>query len=139
MKEEEEVTDEVVAEEEETTDEVVAEEDTTEEEVVSEEEVTEEEVVAEYDIEEDVNALLSGEELSEEFQEKARTIFEQQSTLRLLKSKKNWKQSMQNSLQKKLFLQKNHSLSELILTLSMLLTNGSPRTNSQLKQVSRLK
>ena len=76
MKEEEEVTDEVVAEEEETTDEVVAEEDTTEEEVVSEEEVTEEEVVAEYDIEEDVNALLSGEELSEEFQEKARTIFE---------------------------------------------------------------
>ena len=76
MKEEEEVTDEVVAEEDEITDEVVAEEDTTEEEVVSEEEVTEEEVVAEYDIEEDVNALLSGEELSEEFQEKARTIFE---------------------------------------------------------------
>jgi hypothetical protein len=30
----------------------------------------------EFDIEEDVNALLSGEELSEEFQEKARTIFE---------------------------------------------------------------
>jgi hypothetical protein len=30
----------------------------------------------EYNIEEDVNALLSGEELSEEFQEKARTIFE---------------------------------------------------------------
>jgi hypothetical protein len=30
----------------------------------------------EYDIEEDVNALLEGEELSEEFQEKARTIFE---------------------------------------------------------------
>jgi hypothetical protein len=28
------------------------------------------------DIEEDVNALLEGEELSEEFQEKARTIFE---------------------------------------------------------------
>ena len=75
MKEEEEVADEeVVAED--TTDEVVAEEETTEDEVVSEEEVTEEEVVAEYDIEEDVNALLSGEELSEEFQEKARTIFE---------------------------------------------------------------
>ena len=48
-----------------------SEEETTEEEVVSEEEV-----VAEYDIEEDVNALLAGEELSEEFQEKARTIFE---------------------------------------------------------------
>jgi len=34
------------------------------------------EMKEEYDIEEDVNALLSGEELSEEFQEKARTIFE---------------------------------------------------------------
>ena len=77
MKEEEEVADEeVVAEAEDTTDEVVAEEETTEDEVVSEEEVTEEEVVAEYDIEEDVNALLAGEELSEEFQAKARTIFE---------------------------------------------------------------
>jgi hypothetical protein len=43
-----------------------------EEEVVEEEYETEEE----YDIEEDVNALLAGEELSEEFQEKARTIFE---------------------------------------------------------------
>ena len=63
--------------------EVVAEEETTEEEVVSEEEVTEEEVVAEaeetepeFSIEEDVQALFEGEELSEEFQEKARTIFE---------------------------------------------------------------
>ena len=36
----------------------------------------EDEMKEEYDIEEDVNALLSGEELSEEFQEKARTIFE---------------------------------------------------------------
>jgi len=44
-----------------------------EEEIVSEsEEVTEESV----DIEEDVNALLGGEELSEEFKEKARVIFE---------------------------------------------------------------
>ena len=62
--------------EEETTDEVVAEEETTTEEVVAEEETTEEEVVAEYDIEEDVNALLGGEELSEDFKEKAKTIFE---------------------------------------------------------------
>ena len=30
----------------------------------------------EYDIEEDMNALFSGEELTEEFQEKAKTIFE---------------------------------------------------------------
>ena len=61
--------------------EIVAEEEETEEEVVTEEEATEEEVVAEapaveYNIEEDVEALLQGEELSEEFQEKARTIFE---------------------------------------------------------------
>ena len=77
MKEEEEVTDEVVAEAETSEEEVVAEAETTEEEVVSEEEVTEtEEIVAEYSVEEDVNALLAGEELSEEFQEKARTIFE---------------------------------------------------------------
>ena len=45
-----------------------------EEEIVSEsEEVTEEESI---DIDEDVNALLGGEELSEEFKEKARVIFE---------------------------------------------------------------
>ena len=31
-----------------------------------------EEIVAEYDIEEDVNALLGGEDLSEEFKEKAK-------------------------------------------------------------------
>ena len=73
VKEEEDLSnEEVVAEEETTEEEVVAEEETTEEEVVSEEEET----VEEYDIEEDVNALLAGEELSEEFQEKARTIFE---------------------------------------------------------------
>jgi hypothetical protein len=36
----------------------------------------EDEMKEEFDIEEDVNALLEGEELSEEFQEKARTIFE---------------------------------------------------------------
>ena len=51
-----------------------------EEEVVEEgegEEGEEEEVVEEeYDIEEDVNALMEGEELSEEFKEKAKTIFE---------------------------------------------------------------
>ena len=60
-------TEETIEEEEVTTDEVVAEEETTEEEVVAE---------SEYDIEEDVNALLGGEELSEEFKEKAKTIFE---------------------------------------------------------------
>ena len=71
VKEEEEIEDEVVAEEETAEEEVVAEEETTEEETVAEEEE-----VIEYDIEEDVNALLAGEELSEEFQEKAKVIFE---------------------------------------------------------------
>ena len=79
MKEEEELSDDSVIEEDQvTTDEVVAEEESTTDEVVAEEETTEEEVIAEeeIDIEADVNALLEGEELSEEFQEKARTIFE---------------------------------------------------------------
>ena len=72
VKEEEEIEDEVVAEEETAEEEeVVAEEETTEEETVAEEEE-----VIEYDIEEDVNALLADEELSEEFQEKAKVIFE---------------------------------------------------------------
>ena len=65
---------EVVSEEEVTEEEVVSEE----EEVASEEVVAEEEIVEEegFDIEADVQALLEGEELSEEFEEKARTIFE---------------------------------------------------------------
>ena len=63
MKEEEEVsTEETIEEEEVSTEDVVAEEET--------------ETVAEYDVDEDVNALLGGEELSEEFKEKAKTIFE---------------------------------------------------------------
>ena len=64
----------------EATDEVVAEEETSEEEVVAEaEETSEEEVIEEeetYDVQDDVKALLEGEELSEEFQKKATTIFE---------------------------------------------------------------
>ena len=93
MKEEEELdSEEVIEEDEEVTaeaEEVVSEEEATEaeEEVVAEEEESseEEEVVAEaeeieeeeeFDVSEDVTALLEGEELSEEFQEKARTIFE---------------------------------------------------------------
>ena len=84
VKEEEEKPEEVVSEEpakEEET--VVAEEPKKEgEEVVAEEETSEEEVVAEdaveeekINVEEDIEALIAGEELSEEFQEKARTIF----------------------------------------------------------------
>ena len=63
-KEETEVVDEVIEEEEQTTEEVVAEEETVEEETV------------EVNIEDDVNALFGGEELSEEFREKAKLVFE---------------------------------------------------------------
>jgi hypothetical protein len=56
---------------------VAKEEAEVEEEVLEEEEiVAEEEVTSEIDIEEDVNALLGGEELSEEFREKAKMVFE---------------------------------------------------------------
>lgn len=76
MKEEEEIEGEEISEEE------ISEEETTEEEVVAEAEetteevVAEEEITAEYNVDEDITALLQGEELSEEFEEKARTIFE---------------------------------------------------------------
>ena len=83
MKEEDQVEGDVVAEDEKVTDEVVSEEETTTDEVVSEEETTEtEEIVAEdeekieYSLEDDINALVEGEDLSEEFKEKAATIFE---------------------------------------------------------------
>ena len=90
MKEEEaEVEGEVVAEQPAQEEEVVAEEpesilrkkmadaikeseETTEEEEV----VAEQEEVIEVNVEDDINALIAGEELSEDFQEKARTIFE---------------------------------------------------------------
>ena len=91
MKEEEELDDEDLIDEEIDEDEVVAEakeedeekdededEDEEDEDSEGEGEDDEDEKVKkeEYNIDEDVNALLSGEELSEEFQEKARTIFE---------------------------------------------------------------
>jgi hypothetical protein len=74
MKEEEDLEDEDILSEEEGDEDEVEEVEETEE---DDEEENEDEVVEEeYDIEEDVNALLAGEDLSEEFQEKARTIFE---------------------------------------------------------------
>lgn len=69
--------DEMEDDEEETSSNGTSEKDKKKKEKAEEEEKVEEEYeVEEYDIEEDVNALLAGEELSEEFQEKARTIFE---------------------------------------------------------------
>ena len=81
MKEEDQVEGDLVAEDEVVTDEVVSEEEATTDEVVSEEETTTDEVVEEeemieYSVEDDINALIEGEELSESFKEKAATIFE---------------------------------------------------------------
>jgi hypothetical protein len=77
---------EVVAEQEE---EENVEEDEQEEEVVTEEE---------FDIEEDVNALLAGEELSEEFQEKARTIFETAIRSKVSEIKEELQETYENAL-----------------------------------------
>ena len=81
---------EVVSEEE------IAIEDETEEE--SEEETEEETVEEGIDIEADVQALLEGEELSEEFQDKARTIFEAAVRTRLAEMKEGLTESYQEAL-----------------------------------------
>jgi hypothetical protein len=88
-------TQEVVSEEETTTDEVVS-----EEEVVTEAEETEEELVEEegLDIEADVQALLEGEELSEEFEEKARTIFETAVKTKVAEMQESLHETYQNAL-----------------------------------------
>jgi hypothetical protein len=72
MKEEEDLENEDILSEEEGDEDEVEGTEEVEETEEDEEEVVEEE----FDIDEDVNALLAGEDLSEEFQEKARTIFE---------------------------------------------------------------
>jgi len=94
MKEEEEIEGEVVSEEEET-------EEILDQEEISEEEISEEEEVptVEYDIEEDVEALLAGEELSEEFQEKARTIFETAITAKVAEIQEELKAQYEQTLE----------------------------------------
>jgi len=66
-----------------------------EEEVVAEE--TEEEVV-ELNIEEDVEALLQGEELSEEFQEKAKVIFESAINAKVAAIREELQESYENAI-----------------------------------------
>ncbi len=85
---------ETISEEEE---EVVAEEGG-EEEVAEEGDEEEEVVEEEFDIEEDVNALLAGEELSEEFQEKARTIFETAIRSKVFEIKEQLQETYENAL-----------------------------------------
>ena len=112
MKEEEEVEGEVVAETEVSEDEVVSEEDAVaehhtkdeegnvieheEEEVVAESESEQEEEII--DVEQDIQALLEGEELSEEFQTKARTIFEAAIRTKLSEIKEQVKVSYEEKL-----------------------------------------
>ena len=112
MKEEEEVEGEVVAETEVSQDEVVSEEDAVAEHHTKDEdgnviEHEEEEVVAEseseqeeemIDVEQDIQALLEGEELSEEFQTKARTIFEAAIRTKLSEIKEQVKVSYEEKL-----------------------------------------
>jgi len=90
---------EVVSEEEATEEEVVSEvSETTEEEVVEETEEQEETIEEEIDIETDVQALLEGEELSEEFQEKARTIFEAAIKTKVSEIKENLEAAYEQAL-----------------------------------------
>ena len=113
MKEEEEVEGEVVAETEVSQDEVVSEEEDAvaehhtkdeegnvieheEEEVVAESESEQEEETI--DVEQDIQALLEGEELSEEFQNKARTIFEAAIRTKLSEIKEQVKVSYEEKL-----------------------------------------
>ena len=89
--------------------EVVAEEPATEE-VVAEAEV-EEEVIEEVNIEDDVNALLGGEELSEEFREKAKLVFETALNSKVAEVKEALEVKYQETLEEKLDAEKA-SLSE---------------------------
>ena len=63
-----------------------------------EEDNDEDEVKEDFDIEEDVNALLAGEDLSEEFQEKARTIFEAAIKSKVAEIKENLQSSYEQAL-----------------------------------------
>ena len=78
--------------------EVVAEEPTTEE-VVAE---AEEEVIEEINIEDDVNALLGGEELSEEFREKAKLVFETALNSKVSEVKEALEAKYQETLEEKI-------------------------------------
>jgi hypothetical protein len=58
----------------------------------------EDEMKEDFDIEEDVNALLAGEDLSEEFQEKARTIFEAAIRSKIADIKEELQETYENAL-----------------------------------------
>ena len=101
-KEEVEASDEAVIEEEQTTEEVVAE---------KEETVEEETTTPEVNIEDDVNALLGGEELSEEFREKAKLVFETALSSKVAEVKEALEVQYQETLEEKIAAEKT-ALSE---------------------------
>jgi len=101
-KEEAEVSDENVVEEENTTEEVVAE---------KEETTVEENTTPEVNIEDDVNALLGGEELSEDFREKAKLVFETALNSKVAEVKEALDVQYQETLEEKLNAEKT-ALSE---------------------------
>ena len=138
MKEEDQVEGDVVAEDEQVTDEVVSEEETTTDEVVSEEETSEEEVVAEdeekieYSIEDDINALVEGEELSEDFKAKAATIFEAAINSKVAGIKEEINCFLRRKTRRRsCFNQRRIKRTVLTHTLSMLLTSGLQKINLQ--------
>jgi len=92
-KEEVEDDEDLVDEEEYDEDDEVVSEDTDEDNESEEEEVEEE-----FNIDEDVNALLEGEDLSEEFQEKARTIFEAAIRSKVHEIKENLQETYEQAL-----------------------------------------
>jgi len=79
----------------------VVSEEPTKEEVVAETEVKEEEVVEEINIEDDVNALLGGEELSEAFKEKAKLVFETALNSKVAEVKEALEAKYQETLEEK--------------------------------------
>ena len=100
------------AEEVEASEEVIEEEQTTEEVVAEKEETVEEETTTpEVNIEDDVNALLGGEELSEEFREKAKLVFETALSSKVAEVKEALEAKYQETLEEKLEAEKT-ALSE---------------------------
>ena len=103
-----------------------------EEQVVSEEEVSTEETVEEgVDIEEDVNALLGGEELSEEFKEKAKIIFEAALTSKIKEIQETLEIQYESKLDEARVALKEDSCKERVdlLSWSMSVKNGSQKIN----------
>jgi hypothetical protein len=98
MKEEEDLEDEEILSEEEGDEDEVESAEEVEETEEKDEEDEEEVVEEEFDIDEDVNALLAGEDLSEEFQEKARTIFEAALRSKVSEIKESLEEQYSNAL-----------------------------------------